>query len=57
MQNEVVVVAAGRLEDKNAMVRKSALNLFFMMLQHNSFRPQLHIAFFSSSLRAVEEVE
>ena len=50
MQNEVVVVAAGRLEDKNVMVRKSALNLFFMMLQHNSYRPQLHIAFFQAAL-------
>ena len=50
MQNEVVVVAAGRLEDKNVMVRKSALNLFFMMLQHNSFGPQLHIAFFQVAL-------
>ena len=46
MQNEVVVVAVGRLEDKNVMVRKSALNLFFMMLQHNFFGPQVHIAFF-----------
>ena len=50
MQNEVVVVAAVRLEDKNVMVRKSALNLFFMMLQHNSFRPQLRIAFFQAAL-------
>lgn len=48
--NEVAVVAAGRLEDKSAMVRKSALNLLIMMLQHNPFGPQLRIASFEATL-------
>nr|KYP59857.1 Condensin complex subunit 1 [Cajanus cajan] len=48
--NEVVEVAAGRLEDKSAMVRKSALNLLIMMLQHNPFGPQLRLASFEATL-------
>lgn len=48
--NEVATVAAGRLEDKSAMVRKSALNLLIMMLQHNPFGPQLRIASFEATL-------
>lgn len=48
--NEVAKVAAGRLEDKSAMVRKSALNLLIMMLQHNPFGPQLRIASFEATL-------
>ncbi|XP_061360849.1 condensin-1 complex subunit CAP-D2 [Gastrolobium bilobum] len=48
--NEVAEVAAGRLEDKSAMVRKSALNLLIMMLQHNPFGPQLRIASFEATL-------
>ncbi|KAM7505318.1 hypothetical protein LguiB_004222 [Lonicera macranthoides] len=48
--NEVVVVASGRLEDKSAIVRKSALNLLIMMLQHNPFGPQLRIASFEATL-------
>ncbi|KAF7819108.1 condensin complex subunit 1 [Senna tora] len=48
--NEVASVAAGRLEDKSAMVRKSALNLLIMMLQHNPFGPQLRIASFEATL-------
>ncbi|XP_018499140.1 condensin-1 complex subunit CAP-D2 isoform X1 [Pyrus x bretschneideri] len=48
--NELAEVAAGRLEDKSAMVRKSALNLLIMMLQHNPFGPQLRIASFEATL-------
>ncbi|KAL8147344.1 condensin-1 complex subunit CAP-D2 [Apium graveolens] len=48
--NEVAAVAAGRLEDKSAIVRKSALNLLIMMLQHNPFGPQLRIASFEATL-------
>lgn len=48
--NEVAEVAAGRLEDKSAIVRKSALNLLIMMLQHNPFGPQLQIASFEATL-------
>lgn len=48
--NEVAAVAAGRLEDKSAIVRKSALNLLIMMLQHNPFGPQLRIAPFEATL-------
>ncbi|KAK9180866.1 hypothetical protein WN944_024002 [Citrus x changshan-huyou] len=48
--NEVAAVAAGRLEDKSAIVRKSALNLLVMMLQHNPFGPQLRIASFEATL-------
>lgn len=48
--NEVAEVAAGRLEDKSAVVRKSALNLLIMMLQHNPFGPQLRVASFEATL-------
>ncbi|KAF8043750.1 hypothetical protein BT93_A1921 [Corymbia citriodora subsp. variegata] len=48
--NEVANVAAGRLEDKSAIVRKSALNLLITMLQHNPFGPQLRIASFETTL-------
>lgn len=48
--NEVAAVAAGRLEDKSAIVRKSALNLLIMMLQHNPFGPQLRIPSFQATL-------
>ncbi|KAL1548739.1 Condensin-1 complex subunit CAP-D2 [Salvia divinorum] len=46
----VLVVASGRLEDKSAIVRKSALNLLIMMLQHNPFGPQLRAASFEATL-------
>lgn len=48
--NEVAEVAAGRLEDKSSIVRKSALYLLIMMLQHNPFGPQLRIASFQATL-------
>lgn len=48
--NEIAEVAAGRLEDKSAMVRKSALNLLIMMLQHNPFGPQLRSTSFEATL-------
>ncbi|OVA04093.1 Condensin complex [Macleaya cordata] len=53
--NEVAMVAAGRLEDKSAMVRKSALNLLVVMLQHNPFGPQLRIASFEATLDKYKE--
>ncbi|KAJ8760176.1 hypothetical protein K2173_011032 [Erythroxylum novogranatense] len=48
--NEVAAVAAGRLEDKSAMVRKAALNLLIIMLQHNPFGPQLRTSSFEATL-------
>lgn len=48
--NEIAAVTAGRLEDKSAMVRKAALNLLIMMLQHNPFGPQLRMASFEATL-------
>ncbi|KAI3841576.1 hypothetical protein MKW92_007376 [Papaver armeniacum] len=53
--NEVAVVAAGRLEDKTAVVRKSALNLLIVMLQHNPFGPQLRIASFEATLEKYKD--
>ncbi|GMH29408.1 hypothetical protein Nepgr_031251 [Nepenthes gracilis] len=50
MWNEVAAVAAGRLEDRSAMVRKYALNLLIMMLEHNPFGPQLRISSFETTL-------
>lgn len=48
--NEVAEIAAGRLEDKSALVRKNALNLLVIMLQHNPFGPQLRLASFEATL-------
>ncbi|XP_043702705.1 condensin complex subunit 1 isoform X2 [Telopea speciosissima] len=53
--NEVAVIAAGRLEDKSAIVRKSALHLLIMMLQHNPFGPQLRILSFEATLEKYKE--
>ncbi|XP_058107000.1 condensin-1 complex subunit CAP-D2 [Magnolia sinica] len=53
--NEVASVASGRLEDKSAFVRKSALNLLITMLQHNPFGPQLRIASFEATLEKYKE--
>lgn len=53
--NEVVSVASGRLEDKSAMVRKSALNLLITMLQQNPFGPQLRVAAFEATLGKYKE--
>ncbi|KAL5720007.1 Condensin-1 complex subunit CAP-D2 [Ranunculus cassubicifolius] len=53
--NEVAKIAAGRLEDKSAMVRKAALNLLIAMLQHNPFGPQLRIASFEATLEKYKE--
>ncbi|XP_010246866.1 PREDICTED: condensin complex subunit 1 isoform X2 [Nelumbo nucifera] len=53
--NEVAMIAAGRLEDKSAIVRKSALNLLIMMLQHNPFGPQLRITSFEATLEKYKE--
>ncbi|XP_074306747.1 condensin-1 complex subunit CAP-D2 isoform X2 [Silene latifolia] len=48
--NELAAVAAGRLEDKATIVRKAALNLLIVMLQHNPFGPQLRVASFEATL-------
>ncbi|XP_048321427.2 condensin-1 complex subunit CAP-D2 isoform X3 [Ziziphus jujuba] len=53
--NEVAEVAAGRLEDKSAIVRKSAINLLITMLQHNPFGPQLRIASFEATLEQYQK--
>ncbi|KAK9102822.1 hypothetical protein Sjap_020076 [Stephania japonica] len=54
--NEVAMIAAGRLEDKSSIVRKSALNLLIMMLQHNPFGPQLRVASFEATLEKYKEL-
>ncbi|CAA6663531.1 unnamed protein product [Spirodela intermedia] len=54
--NEVASVASGRLEDKSAIVRKSALNLLITMLQHNPFGPQLRIAAFEATLQKYNDI-
>ena len=53
--NEVASVASGRLEDKSAIVRKSALQLLITMLQHNPFGPQLRTATFAATLEKYKE--
>ncbi|MQL72395.1 hypothetical protein Taro_004763 [Colocasia esculenta] len=53
--NEVASVASGRLEDKSAMVRKSALNLLNTMLQYNPFGPNLRIAAFETTLEKYKD--
>ncbi|KAL9240003.1 hypothetical protein vseg_014269 [Gypsophila vaccaria] len=53
--NELAAVAAGRLEDKTTIVRKAALNLLIVMLQHNPFGPQLRIASFEATLDKYKE--
>uniref|UniRef100_A0A1D1Y9V6 Condensin-1 complex subunit CAP-D2 n=1 Tax=Anthurium amnicola TaxID=1678845 RepID=A0A1D1Y9V6_9ARAE len=53
--NELASVASGRLEDKSAMVRKSALNLLITMLQYNPFGPQLRIAAFEATLEKYKD--
>lgn len=54
--NEVASIASGRLEDKSAIVRKSALNLLITMLQHNPFGPQLRIAAFEATLQKYKDI-
>ncbi|XP_015695348.1 condensin complex subunit 1 isoform X1 [Oryza brachyantha] len=53
--NEVASVASGRLEDKSAIVRKSALQLLITMLQHNPFGPQLRTTTFEATLEKYKE--
>ncbi|XP_062188316.1 condensin-1 complex subunit CAP-D2-like isoform X2 [Phragmites australis] len=53
--NEVASIASGRLEDKSAIVRKSALQLLITMLQHNPFGPQLRTATFEATLEKYKE--
>ncbi|XP_020579522.1 condensin complex subunit 1 [Phalaenopsis equestris] len=53
--NELALVASGRLEDKTAIVRKSALNLLITMLQHNPFGPQLRVETFRATLEKYRE--
>lgn len=53
--NEVASVASGRLEDKSAIVRKSALQLLITMLHHNPFGPQLRTSMFEATLEKYKE--
>nr|ATG70746.1 binding [Hesperocyparis bakeri] len=53
--NQVSEIAAGRLEDKAAMVRKSALNLLSTLLQYNPFGPQLRTATFEATLEKYKQ--
>ncbi|ERN16221.1 hypothetical protein AMTRI_Chr01g129540 [Amborella trichopoda] len=53
--NEVTEIAAGRLEDKSAFVRKSALNLLITMLQYNPFGPQLRTSSFEGTLEKYKQ--
>ncbi|PKA58621.1 hypothetical protein AXF42_Ash008908 [Apostasia shenzhenica] len=53
--NKLASMASGRLEDKSAIVRKSALNLLITMLQHNPFGPQLRLAAFGATLEKYRE--
>lgn len=53
--NELALVASGRLEDRSAIVRKSALNLLITMLQHNPFGPQLRVEIFRATLEKYKE--
>ena len=49
--NHIAGMAVGRLEDKAALVRKSALHLLATMLQYNPFAPSLPVAKFETSLQ------
>ncbi|KAI4965118.1 hypothetical protein ZWY2020_057438 [Hordeum vulgare] len=53
--NEVASVASGRLEDKSAIARKSALQFLITMLQHNPFGPQLRATTFEATLEKYKE--
>jgi condensin complex subunit 1 len=53
--NQVSEIAAGRLEDKSAVVRKSALNLLTTLLQYNPFGPQLRTSTFEATLEKYKE--
>ncbi|KAJ7519949.1 hypothetical protein O6H91_20G060900 [Diphasiastrum complanatum] len=48
--NQVADLAAGRLADKAALVRKSALQLLGTLLQYNPFGPQLRTGAFEATL-------
>ena len=53
--NLVAHVAAGRLEDKAAIVRKSALQLLTTLLQFNPFGPSLRTGPFEATLEQYKE--
>ena len=53
--NYIAEIAIGRLEDKTALVRKSALQLLSTMLQYNPFAPCLPVAKFELSLQEYQE--
>ncbi|KAG0630533.1 hypothetical protein M758_1G185600, partial [Ceratodon purpureus] len=53
--NLVARVAAGRLEDKGAIVRKSALQLLTTLLQFNPFGPSLRTGPFEATLEQYKE--
>lgn len=53
--NLVARVAAGRLEDKAAIVRKSALQLLTTLLQFNPFGPSLRTGPFEATLKQYKD--
>jgi condensin complex subunit 1 len=53
--NLVAHVAAGRLEDKAAIVRKGALQLLTTLLQFNPFGPSLRAGPFEATLEQYKE--
>jgi condensin complex subunit 1 len=53
--NYITEIAIGRLEDKAALVRKSALQLLATMLQYNPFAPCLPVRKFELSLQEYQE--
>lgn len=53
--NLVSSVAAGRLEDKGSLVRKSALQLLTTLLQFNPFGPSLRTGPFEATLDQYKE--
>jgi condensin complex subunit 1 len=54
-RNLVAHVAAGRLEDKAAIVRKGALQLLTTLLQFNPFGPSLRAGPFEATLEQYKE--
>ncbi|QDZ24827.1 subunit 1 of condensin complex [Chloropicon primus] len=53
--NYIAEIAIGRLEDKAALVRKSAMQLLSTMLQYNPFAPCLPVTKFELSLQEYQE--
>ena len=53
--NYIAEIAIGRLEDKAALVRKSAMHLLSTMLQYNPFAPCLPVQKFEASLQEYQQ--